>query len=229
MAKRAVSTARSDNAGSAAAPARSRAQASGEKKSRTKIAASEASRAAPLEASASSPSKPIKDSPSVASQPGLPADDVGALVARTKEVFAARGLRFTDLREQVYAEIAATKTSIGAYDILERLAAKGTRLAPISVYRSIDALMEAGVINRLDSKNAYFARQLAMLDASKNAADKPAQTPVFLSCKGCGIVLEISVATAFSDIAAAAEEVGFATEMKSLEVVGLCADCQTRS
>ena len=34
---------------------------------------------------------------------------------------------------------------------------KGTRLAPISVYRALDALLEAGVVHRLESKNAYFA------------------------------------------------------------------------
>ena len=57
----------------------------------------------------------------------------------------------------MFEEIAATHASIGAYDILAKLAEKGTRLAPISVYRAIDALLEAGVIHRLESKNAFFA------------------------------------------------------------------------
>ena len=75
---------------------------------------------------------------------------------RARSAFKERNLKFTDLREQVFKEIAATRGSIGAYEILDRLAEKGTRLAPISVYRSLDALMDVGVIHRLESKNSFF-------------------------------------------------------------------------
>ena len=60
-------------------------------------------------------------------------------VERASEEFAAKNLRFTKLRQMVYEEIAATYASIGAYEILARMADKGTRVAPISIYRAIDA------------------------------------------------------------------------------------------
>ena len=72
-------------------------------------------------------------------------------------IFAEKNIRFTDLRRKVFEEIASTQASVGAYEVLDRLAKKGTRLAPISVYRALDALLEAGVVHRLESKNAYFA------------------------------------------------------------------------
>ena len=78
-------------------------------------------------------------------------------VDRASAIFAERNIRFTDLRRKVFEEIASTQASVGAYEVLDRLAKKGTRLAPISVYRALDALLEAGVVHRLESKNAYFA------------------------------------------------------------------------
>ena len=62
------------------------------------------------------------------------------LLDRGARVFEAKGMKLTDLRRRVLEEIAASHEALGAYDILERLSAKGPRLAPISVYRAIDAL-----------------------------------------------------------------------------------------
>ena len=62
------------------------------------------------------------------------------------------------VRQAVFEEIAGSHPSIGAYEILDRLAEKGTRLAPISVYRAIDALDSTlASMHRLESKNALFA------------------------------------------------------------------------
>ena len=88
-------------------------------------------------------------------------DKVKQSVDQATAIFAEKNLRFTDLRRKVFEEIASTQASVGAYEVLDRLAKKGTRLAPISIYRALDALLEAGVVHRLESKNAYFAcRQL---------------------------------------------------------------------
>lgn len=129
-------------------------------------------------------------------------------------------LRFTDLREQVFAEIAATNGAIGAYDILDRLSAKGTRLAPISVYRSIDALLDAGVIHRLESKNAYFA-------CRRHEHGKHGR-PIFLSCERCGSVTEAPAQGVFEQINEAARAAGFDPKVKFVEVSGLCARCAAK-
>ena len=46
---------------------------------------------------------------------------------------------------------------LGAYDLAELLGPKGRRLAPITVYRALDFLMEQGLVHRLASQNAYIA------------------------------------------------------------------------
>jgi len=59
-------------------------------------------------------------------------------MVRARAAFAARGLRLTPLREAVFQVIAgASHRAIGAYEVLDRLATRGERLAPISVYRAI--------------------------------------------------------------------------------------------
>lgn len=136
---------------------------------------------------------------------------------RARNIFAERNLRFTELREQVFTEIAATNGSIGAYDILERLSAKGTRLAPISVYRSIDALLDAGVIHRLESKNAYFA--------CRRHEHATKGRPIFLSCELCGSVSEVAAQGIFDTINKLARESGFEPRVKFVEVSGICEQC----
>lgn len=136
-----------------------------------------------------------------------------------REAFDAKNLRFTDLREQVFTEIASIRGSIGAYDILDRLAQKGTRLAPISIYRSIDALMDAGVIHRLESKNAYFA--------CRRHEHGGKGRPIFLSCENCGAVTEVSAQPIFDAIKSLAETAGFEPKVKFVEVSGLCSECKS--
>lgn len=141
-------------------------------------------------------------------------------VERANQAFAEKNLRFTKLRQGVFEEIAATYTSIGAYDILARMADKGTRLAPISVYRAIDALLEAGVIHRLESKNAYFACR--RLDHATG------KRPIFLSCERCNAVQEADAEGIFETIDRVARSSSFQPRVKFVEVSGLCKNCASK-
>jgi Fur family zinc uptake transcriptional regulator len=141
-------------------------------------------------------------------------------VERANQAFTEKNLRFTKLRQDVFQEIAATYTSIGAYDVLARLAEKGTRLAPISVYRAIDALLEAGVIHRLESKNAYFACR--KLDHALG------RRPIFLACEKCNAVQEVDSEGIFETIDRLARGASFQPRVKFVEVSGLCRTCASK-
>lgn len=146
------------------------------------------------------------------------AKKIAQTVERAAKVFADRNLRFTKLRQQVFEEIAATHASIGAYEILARLGSKGTRVAPISIYRAIDALLDAGVIHRLESKNAFFA-------CRRTDHTSKGKRPLFLSCEKCGAVGEVNGQHIFDLIGVAAKEAGFTPRVKFVEVSGLCPRC----
>ncbi|MGH1419713.1 MAG: Fur family transcriptional regulator [Hyphomicrobiaceae bacterium] len=146
---------------------------------------------------------------------------LSAAVNHAREQFEQQKLRFTDLRQQVFTEIASTHSAIGAYDIIDRLSEKGTRLAPISVYRSIDALMETGVIHRLESKNAYFA-------CRRHEHGKKGR-PIFLACEVCGGVQEVGAQIVFDTIKGLAQSTGFQPKVKFVEVSGVCRDCAKKT
>lgn len=141
---------------------------------------------------------------------------VDTALARAEAAFADRGLRLTRLRALVFVEIANSHHSIGAYDIRERIAAKGTRLAPISVYRAIEALMQVGVVHRLESRNAYFAC---------HCIHGAGREHIVLCCEGCGTVAELPAEGVFAAIAAAARDNGFTPRVRVVEVTGRCAHC----
>lgn len=149
------------------------------------------------------------------------AKKVAQTVERAAKVFADKNLRFTKLRQQVFEEIAATHASIGAYEILARLGDKGTRVAPISIYRAIDALIEAGVIHRLESKNAFFA-------CRRTDHTSKGKRPLFLSCEKCGAVGEVDGQHIFDLIGEAAKGAKFVPRVKFVEVSGLCPRCAAK-
>jgi len=140
------------------------------------------------------------------------------MMERAEVAFGQKDLRFTKLRQQVYSEIASTQSSIGAYEILARMADKGTRVAPISIYRAIDALLGAGVIHRLESKNAFFACRRADHTAT-------GRRPIFLSCEACGAVAEVDGQDIFDLVGERARSGGFTPKVKFVEVSGTCSRC----
>lgn len=135
---------------------------------------------------------------------------------RARSAFEARGLRLTDLRLLVFTQIAASHHAVGAYDIIEMLSEKGTRLAPVSVYRAIEALMNAGVVHRLESRNAYFAC---------HAAHASERQHVILSCGTCGTIAEVDGEAVFVALDQTARHHGFNPQARIVEVAGRCAHC----
>lgn len=138
-------------------------------------------------------------------------------VARAEHAFQAKGLKLTRLRRLVLEEIAGSHQAVGAYDILDRLARKGDRLAPISVYRAINSLLEAGVVHRLESRNAFFAC---------HASHGEPSFQVILACEACGLVAEVDGEAIFKALASAAEAAQFKPRRQVVEVTGQCRNCQ---
>ena len=147
---------------------------------------------------------------------------MGAAVQQAAAIFEEKNLRFTDLRRTVFEEIVSTSSSMGAYEILDRLSHKGTRLAPISVYRALDALLEAGVVHRLESKNAYFASLTPVPRTS-------GRRPIFMSCETCGTVQQVDGKDIFDAVTRAAHGSKFDPRVIFVEASGTCNACATKS
>jgi Fur family zinc uptake transcriptional regulator len=139
-------------------------------------------------------------------------------MVRARKAFETKGMRLTPLRESVFQEIAAAShQAIGAYEVLERMAARGERLAPISIYRAIDALVAAGIVHRFESRNAFFACHAGH-----------EQRQLVLACERCNSVAEVDGAKVFAAIDKTAGDARFTAGVDKaavVEVWGLCANC----
>lgn len=144
----------------------------------------------------------------------------GAVLDRAEALCAARGARLTDIRRKVLAALAADHAPAGAYDVIERLSAKGGKPpAPITVYRALDFLLAHGLAHRIESRNAYVACNHDHLGAE-------GEPTVFLICERCGAVGEAST-KAFADaLEALARSSGFHPRAPVIEVSGECAHCR---
>ena len=139
-------------------------------------------------------------------------------MTRARKAFEDKGLKLTPLRTAVLKEIAGSHRAIGAYEVLERLAAKGERLAPISVYRAIEALVAAGLVHRFESRNAFFACHATH-----------GMRHMVLACEDCRRVAEVDGDKVFSAIDKSAALAAFTAKVAMVEVWGLCANCAAKA
>jgi Fur family zinc uptake transcriptional regulator len=145
------------------------------------------------------------------------ADCVELAIETAEQLCRQRGLRFTALRRRVLELVWDSHKPIGAYDILEALAEASTSVAPPTVYRALEFLIEAGLVHRLDSLNAFIG--------CPDPADSHAGQ--FLICTQCRTVTELSDSEIEQLIARKAAAGGFSAIRQMLEIEGLCNVCRT--
>lgn len=138
------------------------------------------------------------------------------LIAQAERLCAERRLQLTPLRRRVFAALAGSDAPLGAYDLVERLGAE-RRIAPISVYRALDFLIEAGLIHRIATQNSYLP--------CHHSHDTHEAT-LFLVCKTCGHVDEVSSPDVARGIDGTAAAAGFRTGHQPVEIEGECQTCQ---
>lgn len=139
-------------------------------------------------------------------------------LSRAEESCRARGVRLTPIRQAVLAALYATHRPLGAYDVADRLAAAGhRRLAPITVYRALDFLIEEGLVHRLASRNAFIACP---------HGHAPHNLVAFLICEACGGVDELSSTPLSGALTSLLRKENFAPVRQVLEISGQCGHCR---
>jgi len=146
------------------------------------------------------------------------ADCVASAIQTAEKLCHERGLRFTAIRRRVLELVWDSHKPIGAYAILESLGEESKSAAPPTVYRALDFLIEAGLVHRLDSLNAYIG---CPDPASRHAGQ-------FLICTNCRTVAELGDSDVEKFVAGKAGELGFTAIRQMLEIEGLCKLCRTQ-
>lgn len=127
-----------------------------------------------------------------------------------------KGARFTSLREKVYALLLQQEGAIGAYELLDSLKLTESGAKPATVYRTLDFLLEFGLVHKLESTNAFVA-------CHHFDCNHPVQ---FLICDSCGEVQEIQSAGLKDTLDKQALSVGFKVAKQTIEAHGTCAACE---
>jgi Fur family transcriptional regulator, zinc uptake regulator len=138
-------------------------------------------------------------------------------ITHAERVCEARAKKFTPIRRQVLQALLASHRPLGAYEVIDALAGKMPRPAPITVYRALDFLMANGLVHRIESRNAFLAC------AREHGA---AAVVAFLICERCGAVGEVPAASVAQGLKLAARTTGFAPKLSVVEITGTCAYCQ---
>jgi Fur family zinc uptake transcriptional regulator len=135
---------------------------------------------------------------------------------RAGELCTRRGARLTRLRRRVLELVWQGHAAVKAYDLLAELDRKGGAAKPPTVYRALDFLMAHGLVHRLESLNAYVG-------CPQPEAPHDGQ---FLICEACGQVSEFEAPAIQDAIEIHAADLGFVVGQQTVEVRGVCRDCQ---
>jgi len=128
----------------------------------------------------------------------------------------ARGLRLTRIRHRVLEIIWRGHQPVKAYDILDELSRNGQKTAPPTVYRSLDFLVQAGLVHRVETLNAFVG-------CPHGQGDHSAQ---LLICSQCGTIAEIDDPLIRTVLIEGGERHGFDVKPQTLEIRGLCPVCR---
>jgi Fur family zinc uptake transcriptional regulator len=122
----------------------------------------------------------------------------------------------TPVRRQVLDILERRHAPATAYEVLEELSRLlGRNVSPPTVYRALAALRERGLIARIESRNAFLARE--------RAEDSHA-TLIYL-CTRCGAAQEVADPAIEARVAADANALRFRVAREVHEVEGVCHDC----
>lgn len=138
-------------------------------------------------------------------------------LTQARSLCSQRQVRLTPQREQVLRLVWASHKPVGAYQVMDSLSQQsGKTVAPPTVYRALDFLLEQRLIHRINSLNAFVG-------CHSPGHNHPGQ---FLICRQCGVAQELDSQRLSQPARQLAEASGFTVEALALELTGLCPLCQ---
>lgn len=141
---------------------------------------------------------------------------INAALTRAKSLCQEKSVKLTATRESVLTILWQSHRPLGAYQIqdqLSKLLAKP--IAPPTVYRAIEFLLDLSLIHRLPSLNAYIGCPFPSSQHSN----------LFMICNDCGSVAEMADAVLNEVLQTASNKANFGLQSQSIELFGQCPQC----
>ena len=138
-----------------------------------------------------------------------------AYIQEVGKLCSERGLRLTPLRERVLRLIASAGKPLKAYTLLDMMHDGRGAVAPPTVYRALDFLLDNGFIHKLESINAFVGCH----------QPRSHHSVPFLICDRCQVAVELEDEGVTRLLIQQANALGFVPQAQTLEVHGVCANC----
>jgi Fur family ferric uptake transcriptional regulator len=135
--------------------------------------------------------------------------------AQRRSLLTGLGLRATPQRLRVLAELAEEPDGATAQEIHDRLRARGSRIGLATVYRTLAALSEHGVVDALAHRPGEACYRLCGADHHHH-----------LVCTTCNRVVELGDCDLEPWLDQLGAAHGFRVTAHSVEVAGVCAGCR---
>lgn len=132
----------------------------------------------------------------------------------TEALLRAHDLRATPQRVRVLDELLREPNDVTAQQLHDRLRTRGQRIGLATVYRALDALAEAGVVEPLNHFRDTLCYRVCR-DGHHH----------HLVCTECHSIVELHQCELEEPLARVAAEHGFLATAHHLEVTGLCSAC----
>jgi len=137
-------------------------------------------------------------------------------LADAESICDQRGVRLTELRRRTLQLIWGAHRAVKAYDLLAQLGSRGRSAKPSTVYRTLEFLLDEGLIHRVESLNAFVGC----------SAPAESHESVLLLCEACGLVEEITIPELGRALARGMSAADFALSRAVVEVRGRCGPCR---
>lgn len=153
---------------------------------------------------------------------------------RALQTLKSKGLRITHPRQRVVALLDAACEPLSAYDIAERLEARGEKVDTVSIYRILECLADHHLIHRVLGTGKVLKCVLGPATECNASTCGPHHHTHdhchhLLICQHCHSVAEVPC----PDLTALKQYVervsAFRVKTHQLEFWGLCAQCQAAS
>jgi Fur family transcriptional regulator, ferric uptake regulator len=132
-----------------------------------------------------------------------------------RELLAANGVRVTRPRLAVLAELAREEGDLTAQQLWRQLREKGSQVGIATVYRTLAALTEKGVVDALSHHPHEACYRLCGTEHHHH-----------LVCASCHRVVELTGCGVSEWLDGISAEHGFVTTDHRVEVTGICPSCQ---
>ncbi|AXY21878.1 MULTISPECIES: Fur family transcriptional regulator [Komagataeibacter] len=147
-----------------------------------------------------------------------------ALLDQAASLCQARSVRLTDIRRLALGLVLASDRPLGAYELLEQIRiSRGRPVAPPTVYRALDFLLEQGLIHKIERLSAFVGCR-HMLE-SGHACHGHVHAAQFLICSQCGRVTELDDPHIVRALLEVTRARGFSVRQTTIEAEGICAAC----